>query len=153
MQDIPTCQKTIHWRGDWPGRTEFCLELHTRGRANEFLQKGRISDLGGCAQRKLKAQLDLNPAIAVKDNKNIYINTWITKRGLRRISILYWMWGEILTKDKKKAEVFNDFFVSVFLNSQQFFLRVPKPLSWKMDGEQNKTPKIQGKLSEAYCTT
>jgi len=44
--------------------------------------------------RRAKAELALNPATAVKDNKNISINTLTTKRGLRRISILYWAHGE-----------------------------------------------------------
>lgn len=39
--------------------------------------------------RRAKAQLELNLAIAVKDNKNIAINALTSKGGLRKISILY----------------------------------------------------------------
>lgn len=44
--------------------------------------------------RRAEVQLELNLSTAVKDNKNISINTAPTKRRLRRISILYWMQGE-----------------------------------------------------------
>jgi len=39
--------------------------------------------------RRVKAQLELNLAPAIKDS-----NILATKGGLRRISILYWMQGE-----------------------------------------------------------
>jgi len=41
--------------------------------------------------RRAKAQLELNLAIAVKDNKKYLCKYISTKGGLRRISILYWM--------------------------------------------------------------
>lgn len=50
--------------------------------------------------------------------KNTSINILATKRGLRRISILYIMagGGNTVTKDEEKNKVLNDFFSSVFNN-------------------------------------
>ena len=43
--------------------------------------------------RKAKAQLELSLAAGVKENKkNIFTNTLTVSGGLRKISILYWMW-------------------------------------------------------------
>ena len=46
--------------------------------------------------RKAKAQPELNLAIGVKENKKIFFtNILIVRGGIRRISILYWMWRRI----------------------------------------------------------
>lgn len=58
--------------------------------------------------RRTKTQFDLNLAIAIKDNKNcFYKYIKKTKGGLENISILYWMWGNIVIKDEEKAEILN----------------------------------------------
>lgn len=44
---------------------------------------------------RTEARVELNLATAVKDNTNVSVNTLETKGGLRTISILYWMQGEI----------------------------------------------------------
>lgn len=37
--------------------------------------------------------------------QNVFINVLAPKGGVRRISILYRMWGQTVTKEEKKAEV------------------------------------------------
>jgi len=44
--------------------------------------------------RRAKAQLQVNLATAVKDNKKCFYKYISRKGGLRRIFILYWMQGE-----------------------------------------------------------
>lgn len=57
--------------------------------------------------RRAKDHLEFILVTAIKDHKNNYINKLTIKERLRRISILYWMWGEnIVTKNVEKAEVF-----------------------------------------------
>lgn len=65
-----------------------------------------------------KDQLDLNLAIAVKDNKNISISTRISKSGLRRNLHSLLDVVRNIDKDKLKAEILHDFFVSSVFNSQ-----------------------------------
>ena len=44
--------------------------------------------------RKAEAQLELNLATGVKENKELFTNIFTVRGGLRKISILYWMrWG------------------------------------------------------------
>lgn len=52
-----------------------------------------VVTLCGKKIRSAKAQLECYLTIAVKDNKNVPINTLAKKEGLRRISILFEMWG------------------------------------------------------------
>lgn len=47
-------------------------------------------------------------------NKNESGFTWQEERGLRRVTLLYWMQGETVIKDEKKAEVLTTSFGSVF---------------------------------------
>lgn len=68
--------------------------------------------------REAKAQLDINLATSIKDNKNIYINTLMAKGGSREMSILYWTcrtWT-IVTEDEEKAEVFNNSLAPVVIS-------------------------------------
>lgn len=58
----------------------------------------------GCRQQNISIMLiilELNLATALKDNqKNISINTLATKRGLRKLFILYWK-GQAGNSDKE----------------------------------------------------
>jgi len=53
--------------------------------------------------RKAKAQLELRLATVVRDNKNVFTNTSTTKKGPRRVSIPYWMQGEMLPTRMRKS--------------------------------------------------
>lgn len=44
--------------------------------------------------RRAKGHLEFILVTAIKDHKNNSINKLAIKERLRRISILYWMWGE-----------------------------------------------------------
>lgn len=58
--------------------------------------------LGRKKSRRAKAQGELNPATAIKDNKNISINTSEAKVGLRRSSIFCWMQEETQQQRMRK---------------------------------------------------
>ena len=102
-QAIPMCRKMNRWgrRLAWLNR-ELWLELKKKRRVYDLWKKGQATQedyravVRLCREkiRRVKAHLELNLATAVKDNKNVSINTLATKGELRRISILYWMWGE-----------------------------------------------------------
>ena len=83
--------------------------------------------------RRAKAQLELNLATAVKDNKKCFYKYISNKRRAKEnLHPLLDAGGNTVTKAEEKAEVLNAFFASVF-NSQitPVVLRVPSPLSWK----------------------
>ena len=87
----------------WLNR-ELLLGLRKKRRVYHLWKKGQVTQeayrglIKSCREeiRKAKAQLELRLAIIVKDNKNVFTNTSITKREPRRISILYWVWGKML---------------------------------------------------------
>ncbi|GAB0207584.1 hypothetical protein GRJ2_003224100 [Grus japonensis] len=65
--------------------------------------------------RKAKAQTELNLARDVKDNKKSFYSYVSDKRRTREnVGILQNETGHLVTQDMEKAEVFNDFFASVF---------------------------------------
>ena len=81
---------------------ELWLQLRNKRRVYDLWKKGQATQedyrdvVRLCREkiRRVKAQLELNVGTAVKDNKNVSINTLATKGELRRISILYWMRGD-----------------------------------------------------------
>ncbi|KAK4832555.1 LOW QUALITY PROTEIN: hypothetical protein QYF61_024055 [Mycteria americana] len=85
----------------WLNR-ELWLELRKKRRVYDLWKKGQTTredykDVVRLCREKIrraKAQLELNVATAVKDNKTVSIKPLATKGGPRRISILYWMRGE-----------------------------------------------------------
>ena len=50
-----------------------------------------IEMMRGIEDKKAKAQLELNLAIGIKENKKLFTNILTVREVLRRISILYWM--------------------------------------------------------------
>ena len=78
--------------------------------------------------------------------KKIFRNTLITKREPRSISIPYWMGageGTLPPRMRKKAEVLNAFFASVFNSQTGYAQGIQPPDLEDRNGDQNKTPTIQ----------
>ncbi|KAK4832384.1 hypothetical protein QYF61_022239 [Mycteria americana] len=94
--------------------------------------------------RKAKAQLELNLAIAVRDNKKCfykYINN--KKRAKENLPPLLDVGENIATKDEEKAEGLNAFFPSVFNSQTSYPQGIQPPELENRDREQNKPPIIQ----------
>ncbi|PKU29972.1 hypothetical protein llap_19725 [Limosa lapponica baueri] len=87
--------------------------------------------------RKAKAQLDLNLATDIRDNKKSfykYINN--KKRARENLHPLLDAGGNVATKDKK-AEILHAFFASVFYSQPSYPQGVQPPGLEDKDGEQN----------------
>lgn len=68
---------------------------------------------------KVSGSSEFNLATTVKDNKNGFINTSITKGGTRKTSILYWPRGGLYTPKMPQ-----------FAAVKQVILRITVPMSW-----------------------
>ncbi|KAK4815696.1 hypothetical protein QYF61_006679 [Mycteria americana] len=113
-QAVPRCQKTSR-RGRrlaWLTR-ELWLELRKKRRVYDLWKKGRASqeDYKGVARfcrekiRRAKAELELNLAAAVKDNKKHFFKYISSKRRAKEnLQPLVGGGGNTVTKDEEKAE-------------------------------------------------
>ncbi|KAK4815646.1 hypothetical protein QYF61_005208 [Mycteria americana] len=153
---VPRCRKTSR-RGRRPAwlTRERWLELRKKRRVYDLWKKGRATqeDYKGVARlcrekiRRAKAELELNLAAAVKDNKKHFFKYISSKRRAKEnLQPLVDGGGNTVTKDEEKTEVLNAFFASGF-NSRANCSLGTQPLELEdRDGDQTGTPIIQGEI-------
>ncbi|KAK4828165.1 LOW QUALITY PROTEIN: hypothetical protein QYF61_024414 [Mycteria americana] len=97
--------------------------------------------------RRTKAQLELNLATAIKDNKNCFYKYISNKRMAKEN--LHPLWdagGNIVTKEEEKDQVLNAFFALVSNSKTSCSLGTQPAKLEDRDGEENKPPIIQGEM-------
>ncbi|KAK4826721.1 hypothetical protein QYF61_010974 [Mycteria americana] len=156
-QAVPRCRKTSRWGRTpaWLNR-ELWLERRKKRRVDDLWKKGQATqeDYKGVARlcrekiRRAKAELELNLATAIKDNKKYFFKYISSKRRAKEnLQPLLDGGGNTVTKDEEKAEVLNAFFVSVF-NSRASCSLGTQPLELEdRDGDQNGAPIMQGEMA------
>ncbi|KAK4819943.1 hypothetical protein QYF61_015843 [Mycteria americana] len=155
-QAVPRCRKTS-WQGRrlaWLNR-ELWLELRKKRRIYDLWKKGQATqeDYKGVARlckkkiRRAKAELELNLAAAVKDNKQHFFKYISSKRRAKEnLQPLVDGGGNTVIKDEEKAEVLNAFFASVFNSRANCSLGTQPPELEDRDGDQNGAPIIQEEM-------
>ena len=115
--------------------------MHTHTKVEEY--SGLVRS---CREeiRKAKAQLELQLATVVRDNKKCFYKYSNNKnRAKQSLHLLRDARGNIVNNDEGKAEVLNAHFVSVF-NSQTGYSQGNQPAVLEdREGEWNKPPIIQ----------
>ncbi|KAK4813457.1 hypothetical protein QYF61_006248 [Mycteria americana] len=127
-------------------RMEDFEEDPRKGRATQEDYKG-VARLCREKIRRAKAELELNLAAAVKDNKKHFFKYISSKRrGKENLQPLVDGGGNTVTKDEEKVEVLNAFFASVFISRADCSMGT-QPLELEdRDGDQTGAPIIQGEM-------
>ncbi|KAK4831113.1 hypothetical protein QYF61_015416 [Mycteria americana] len=158
---VPRCRKTSR-RGRRPAWVTRELELRKKRRVYDLWKKGQVTqeDYKGVARlcrkkiRKAKAELELNLAAPVKDNKKHFFKYISSKRRAKEnLQPLVDGGGNTVTKDEEKAEVLNAFFASVFNSRANSSLGTQPPELEDRDGDQTGAPIIQGEMELAEVLT
>ena len=103
--------------------------------------------------RRSKAQLEINLASAVKDNKKCFYKYVNSKRKTREsLHSLLDTGGNMVTSDEEKAEVLNAFFASVF-NNRLVVLRESSLLSQKTETGRTTPLHSSRRQPVTYCIT
>ncbi|KAK4822040.1 hypothetical protein QYF61_006953 [Mycteria americana] len=155
-QAIPMYRKTSRWgrRPAWLNR-ELWLELRKKRRVYDLWKMGQATQenykgvMRSCREkiRRAKAQLELNLATTVKDNKKCFYKYISNKRRAKEnLHSLSDMGGNTVTKDEEKAEVHNAFFASVFNSKTSCPPGTQSPELEERDREQNEAHIIQGEM-------
>ncbi|KFQ22405.1 hypothetical protein N332_14875, partial [Mesitornis unicolor] len=121
---VPVCRKMSQQgrRPAWMNR-ELWVELREKKRVYGLWKKGQATQeayratVRLCREkiRRAKAQLELNLASAVKDNKKGFYKYIGNKRRTKEsLPPLVDVGGSIVTRSEEKAEVLNAFFASAF---------------------------------------
>ncbi|KAK4811010.1 hypothetical protein QYF61_015714 [Mycteria americana] len=129
-----------------PRRKRRVYDLWKKGRATQEDYKG-VARLCREKIRRAKAELELNLAAAVKDNKKYFFKYISSKRRAKEnLQPLVDGGGNTVTKAEEKAEVLNAFFASVFNSRANCSLGTQPPELEDRDGDQNGAPIIQGEI-------
>ncbi|KAK4816201.1 hypothetical protein QYF61_012666 [Mycteria americana] len=122
-------------------------DLWKKGQATQEDYKG-VARLCREKIRRAKAELELNLATAVKDNKKYFFKYITSKRRAKEnLQPLVDGEGNTVTKDEEKAGVHAAFFTSVFNSKANCSLGTQPPESEDRDGDQNGAPVvIQGEM-------
>ncbi|KAK4832922.1 hypothetical protein QYF61_026565 [Mycteria americana] len=111
--------------------------------------------------RRARAQIELNLATAVKDNKKCFYQCISNKRGAKEnLHPLLDAGGNIVTKDEETAEVLNAFFASVFNSKTSCSPGTQPPELEDRDGSRMKPPlwpdgihpRVLRELAESWLT-
>ncbi|KAK4832989.1 hypothetical protein QYF61_027013 [Mycteria americana] len=141
-------------RAAWLNR-ELWLELRGKKSVDDLWKKGQATQedykdvVRLCTEkiRRAKAQLELNLATAIKDNKiHFYKSISNKRRAKENPHPLLDVGGNIVAKDEEKAEVLNAFFDSVFNSKTSYSWGTQPPELEDRDGEHNEAPIIPGEM-------
>ncbi|KAF1590602.1 UNVERIFIED_CONTAM: hypothetical protein FQV16_0005669, partial [Eudyptes robustus] len=155
-QAVSMCQKTSHQgrRPAWLNR-ELWLELRKKRRVHDLWNKGQATQhdykdvVRLCREkiRRAKAQLELNLATAIKDNKKCFYKYISNKRQAKEnLHPLLDAGENTVTKAEEKAEVLNAFFASVFNSKTSCSRGTQSPELEDSHREQNEAPITQGEM-------